>query len=489
MKTSYSTTTSNNSNPTLENLLQLYRATTGRPADSHRAITGSASSRQYYHIYGPTPLVGAIGNNVTENRAFLHIDSVLHEHGVNVPRVVAVSDDNICYLQDDLGDMSLFDVIKRDGFTDSTIRLCRRAIDNLVALQVAGASAVDPTICFPVPAMSGDSIMWDLNYFKYCFLKISGIEIDEPRLELDFKKLATQIEQAAPQLFIHRDFQSRNILIHDNDTWIIDFQGGRRGPALYDIVSFLWQARAGVPDDVKARLLDYYIDVLCRHVSVSPERLTAATPHIIIFRTLQVLGAYGFRGIIEQKQRFVTYIPQALSCLADTLRQLDGSYPYIRSVIDAVTPRFNHLAPPTPPLEKPTLSVSVYSFSYKKGIPTDESGNGGGFVFDCRAVHNPGRYEQYRSLTGEDQPVIDFLERDGEITTFLSHCKSLVDTSVERYIKRGFTHLSVSFGCTGGRHRSVYSARHMADHLAQKYGIHVNLMHREQGITREYNPS
>lgn len=486
MKTSYSTTI-NNTSPSLNDLYQLYWLSTGQYPESYRTITGSASRRQYFHLDGTAPLVGVIGSDLAENQAFIHIATVLKNHGVNVPGIIAESADHICYLQDDLGDISLYDIIRRDGFTDPTIRLCQRAIDNLVALQTAGATGVDPTVCFPVPSMSGDSILWDLNYFKYCFLKISGIEIDEPRLEMDFKKLATEIENAVPQVFIHRDFQSRNILIHNNDTWIIDFQGGRRGPALYDIVSFLWQARAGFPDNIRSQLLSYYTDVLCRHIKVSRDCLTDKLPHIIIFRMLQVLGAYGFRGLIEQKQRFITYIPQALTCIADTLRQLNGTYPYLQSVINDVIPRFSSSSSVSTQ-EKPTLTVSVYSFSYKKGIPVDDSGNGGGFVFDCRAIHNPGRYEQYRNLTGEDIPVIEFLEYNGEITTFLGHCKSLVDASVERYIRRGFTHLSVSFGCTGGQHRSVYSARHMADHLAEKFGIHVILEHREQHITREYNP-
>ncbi len=137
----------------------------------------------------------------------------------------------------------------------------------------------------------------------------------------------------------------------------------------------------------------------------------------------------------------------------------------------------------TNPSSATALVVRVFSFSYKKGIPADESGNGGGYVFDCRSTHNPGRYEPYKLLTGLDQPVIDFLEQDGEILTFLEHVYALADTHVVRYIERGFTSLMFSFGCTGGQHRSVYSAQHLAEHLHEKFGVEVQLVHREQQIS------
>lgn len=486
MKTNYSTK-SNSEPASPDDLIELYKSSTGCESTSMRAITGSASRRRYYHIDGPEKRVGVIGSDLTENRAFLHIAEKLKLHGVNVPHITACSQNEMLYLQDDLGDESLYDVICQQGFSPATVDLCRKSINQLVMLQKAGDESVDFTKCFPVAEMSHESIMWDLNYFKYCFLKTVGIEIDEPRLEKEFNKLALVIETAHPRVFIHRDFQSRNILIHDNDTWIIDFQGGRRGPALYDIVSFLWQARAGFPENIKNELLDYYIATLRReYPETSAAELKSQLSHIVIFRTLQVLGAYGFRGLIEQKRRFYSYIPQAIDNLNQVLHKVPGCYPYIESLAVILAQQFR--PDDTPKLRSNSpLTVKVYSFSYKKGIPADDSGNGGGFVFNCRAIHNPGRYEQYKQLTGDDLPVIEFLEYDGEITIFLDHCKSLVDASVERYIKRGFTNLMVSFGCTGGQHRSVYSATHMAEHLATKYGIHVILEHREQGKYKEFN--
>ncbi len=486
MKTNYSTKNSNET-PSTDDLLELYRTSTGCEPISMRAITGSASRRRYYHMDGPEKIVGVIGSDIVENRAFLHIAQTLKQHGVNVPCVTACSHDEMVYLQEDLGDRSLYDVICEDGFSTSTVDLCRKSIDQLVKLQKAGGDNIDFSKCFPVAEMSRESIMWDLNYFKYCFLKIVGIEIDEPRLEKEFDLLAEVIETSQPRVFIHRDFQSRNILIHHNDAWLIDFQGGRRGPALYDIVSFLWQARAGFPEEIKKELLDYYINILCsQYPAASAAGLYSQLPHVLLFRTMQVLGAYGFRGLIERKRRFYSYIPQAIDNLKQALLQTKDRYPYLESLAEMLSQQFSPDVTSTAHCNSP-LTVKVFSFSYKKGIPADDSGNGGGFVFDCRAIHNPGRYEQYKQLTGDDLPVIEFLEYDGEITTFLDHCKSLVDASVERYIKRGFTNLMVSFGCTGGQHRSVYSATHMAEHLATKYGIHVILEHREQGKYKEFN--
>ncbi len=471
----------------LDALLALYLETTGSSATDIVGITGSASQRHYYHISGSIPLVGTIGNEIIENEAFFHIGKVLADNNVNVPRLVAVSDDRSVYLQEDLGNITLYDLISGNGFTPDVIELCRRAIDQLVRLQLAGVRHIDTSFCHPVPAMSGESIMWDLNYFKYCFLKNQISDIDEPRLEHEFRHLTRFVEESTPRLFIHRDFQSRNIIIHSDDAWIIDFQGGRLGPALYDIVSFLWQARTNFPDNVRNQLLRYYIKCLSSHIRFPSDNLDSQLDHIIIFRMLQVLGAYGFRGLVQRKQHFITFIPQALKCLLERLENCGNELPYLSHVIGTLSHSAKHITSISAS-SKPALTVTVYSFSYKKGIPSDDSGNGGGFVFDCRAIHNPGRYDRYRQLTGDDIPVIEFLEHDGEITHFLNHCIALVDTSVRCYISRGFTSLSIAFGCTGGQHRSVYAATHMAAHISHRYGIHVRLIHREQDIIKEFNP-
>ena len=279
---------------------------------------------------------------------------------------------------------------------------------------------------------------------------------------------------------MYRDFNARNVMIRDGKPCFIDFQGGMRGPIYYDVASFVWQARARYSDALKMKMVDAYLEALSAYIDIDRNTFLAELRPFVLFRTLQLLGAYGFRGLVEQKARFVVSIPDALSSLAGQLEHPLEGYPYLTSVLKELSalPRFagNRNA-------DGRLEVKVYSFSYKKGIPQDLSGNGGGYVFDCRSTHNPGRYEPYRRLTGRDEAVIRFLEDDGEITGFLQNVYGLIDPHLETYLSRGFTNLMVSFGCTGGQHRSVYCAEHLARHISGKYPeVRVRLIHREQGI-------
>jgi hypothetical protein len=291
---------------------------------------------------------------------------------------------------------------------------------------------------------------------------------------------------------MYRDFQSRNVMVvskKNEETgeeelvpYFIDFQGGRRGPVFYDVASFLWQAKANFHNELRIELIEEYLDELKKYVSVDEEEFYETLKHYVLFRTMQVLGAYGFRGYFEKKPHFLQSIPYAIENLRQLLKNAAEDYPYLVEVLHKMTEmkQFKEVG-----VKKP-LVVRVYSFSYKKGIPADASGNGGGFVFDCRAVNNPGKYERYTYYTGMDQPVIQFLEEDGEIFPFLDAAYSLVDASVKRYIDRGFQNLMVSFGCTGGQHRSVYAAEHMAKHINDKFGVEVQLIHREQNMEREF---
>lgn len=465
-----------------EELNQLYTRYTGRPALRIDEMPSSGSNRRYFRLTGDPTLIGVSGESAEENRAFLYMAAHFRSKGLPVPQVVAQSDDSIFYLQEDLGDQLLFNAIEKGRqtgvFDEHEKELLRKTMRLLPVVQFAGAEGMDFSFCYPQSEFNSRSILWDLNYFKYCFLKATGIEFQENKLEDDFQKMTDVLLRSGSATFLYRDFQSRNVMVKDGEPWLIDFQGGRKGPVYYDVASFLWQAKANYPDSLRQELLKEYIDALRRYQPVDESYFYAQLRHFVLFRTLQVLGAYGFRGYFEKKPHFIQSVPFAIENLRRLLQEPYPEYPYLCDVLRRLT----ELKQFTDDLQKRRLVVKVTSFAYKKGIPEDPSGNGGGYVFDCRAVNNPGKYERYKPFTGLDEPVIRFLEEDGEITQFLTHVYALVDASAKRYMERGFTSLSVCFGCTGGQHRSVYSAQHLAEHLNQQFGIQVNLVHREQNI-------
>ena len=423
------------------------------------------------------------GTNRDENRAFIYMSRHFAALGLPVPKVLWVSEDEMSYTQEDLGDTLLFDSI--------TPILLERAIRALAHIQIEGAKDFDWSVCFPVPTMDERSIRWDLNYFKYCFLKGTKIEFSEPKLEDDFDALVQKLTANANiNTFLYRDCQSRNIMIKDGQPYFIDFQGGRRGPTQYDVASLLWQAKANIAPALREQMIDAYLDELKKlQPDLNEHEWRTALPHFVLFRTLQVLGAYGYRGYFERKQHFLESIPNALR----NLKEIFTQNPILQQEYPTLFLLSNQLSIPTvdrrstdSQSQREALVVTIYSFSFKRGIPVDESGNGGGYVFDCRSTHNPGKYEEYKHLTGLDQPVIDFLEQDGEILTFLESVDKLIDHHVERFLERGFTHLQVSFGCTGGQHRSVYCAEHLAKHLKEKYDVQIELNHRERGIVKTF---
>lgn len=470
-------------------LRTLYKEHTGHEATEVDELPSSGSNRRYFRLSSPEGgrLIGVMGTIVQENDAFLHFDEHFASKGLPVPRVVAVSPDRMTYLQTDLGDTLLFQAIEKGRltrvFSPEERELLVKTIRLLPDFQFAGADGLDFTKCYPASDFDRRSIMWDLNYFKYCFLKATGLEFEEDRLEDDFCRMADVLMTSDANTFMYRDFQSRNVMVADGQPWFIDFQGGRRGPFYYDVASFLWQAKANFPDSLRHELILEYIDSLRRYRNIDTARFLHTLRHFVLFRTLQVLGAYGFRGYFEKKPHFMQSVPFAIANLRALLHEPFEEYPYLTSLLD----RLVNMKQFTDGLQKRQLTVRVLSFAYKKGIPADPTGNGGGFVFDCRAVNNPGKYERYKPFTGLDRQVIEFLETDGEILTFLDHCYALVDASVARYIERGFTNLSVAFGCTGGQHRSVYCAQHMAQHINKRFNVKVELLHREQDIEQLFN--
>ena len=516
----------------LESLFEQY---SGAAPVSVVPLTGSASHRRYYRLTGADgrTLIGVEGTDADENRAFLTIDRHFASKGIRVPQVLA--EDGLCYLQEDLGSTILYDALadgrSRGAYSLDEVALLRKTMAALPKIQVEGAQGLDFSVCYPQPSFDGRMVDFDLNYFKYDYLKLTGLEFNEVRLQDDFDRFKADLLAEPSDTFLYRDFNARNVMLVGGEPWFIDFQGGRRGPIYYDVASFLWQARARYPETLREELLQVYLEALRAYGPVDETHFRARLRLFILFRMLQVLGCYGYRGLWERKQAFIDSIPPALEIVRNLLPFKD--YPYLTEVLAGLCggvlspegiffPKPSAIkdcsVPPTAsggPLEglasgapenlpifgvvrprvatglgKNTpssgtpLTVTVYSFSFKKGIPEDTSGNGGGYVFDCRSVHNPGKYERFKQLTGLDAPVIEFLEQDGEILRFLDHVYSLVDAHVERFLERGFTHLQVSFGCTGGQHRSAYSAQHLAEHLVAKYPLRVHLIHRERGIER-----
>lgn len=468
-------------------LKELYNRVVGVESESVTEMPSSGSNRRYFRLAGERTLIGVVGTCKEENEAFLYMDKHFRAKGLPVPEVYACSDDRMSYVQEDLGDTLLFNAIekgrKTSVFSDEEKRLLAKTIRLLPDIQFAGADGMDFSYCYPASEFDSRSIMWDLNYFKYCFLKATGLEFLEDKLEDDFQKMADVLLRSSSATFMYRDFQSRNVMIKDGQPWFIDFQGGRKGPFYYDVASFLWQAKANLPDSLRKELVKEYIAALRKYQPVDEAYFYAQLRHFVLFRTLQVLGAYGFRGYFEKKPHFIQSVPFAIENLRNLLKEPYPEYPYLSKVLKDLV----NMKQFSDDLQKRMLTVRVMSFAYKKGIPNDATGNGGGFVFDCRAVNNPGKYERYKPFTGLDEPVVKFLEEDGEIIEFLKHVYALVDASVKRYVERGFTNLMVCFGCTGGQHRSVYCAQHLAEHINEQFNVKVELVHREQNIEQTFN--
>lgn len=468
-------------------LNRLFEEITGEKVQEITEFPSSGSNRKYFRLKSwHFTRIGVWGASPEENRAFVYLSAHLRKQGLPVPEVYEHTDDYMYYVQEDLGDTLLFDALeggrKSGEFSRQECLFLQQAIRLLPVLQFKGAENLDFSRCYPRPEFDRRSVFWDLNYFKYCFLKATGIEFSEDKLEDDFDKLADTLLEEPFHTFMYRDFQARNVMLKEGTPFFIDFQGGRKGPLYYDVASFLWQAKANYPEKLRAALLDDYLEALQAFMPVDSEAFKKRLRYFVLFRSLQVLGAYGFRGYFEKKRHFLESVPFAISNLRNLLEEGFPEYPYLDKTLRDLCDRDENVGKK----EEHGLTVQVYSFSYRKGIPEDFSGNGGGFVFDCRAIHNPGKYEAYKCLTGLDEPVIRFLEEDGEVLRFMESVYALVDASVERYRQRGFTSLMVCFGCTGGQHRSVYCAQHLAEYVYRKWGVNVHLLHREREIEQQF---
>jgi aminoglycoside/choline kinase family phosphotransferase len=482
-----------------DELSSLYQQYTGTKPTSIVQLPGSGSQRTYYRLFGfNTTVIGAVNYDIAENKAFFSFTNHFRKMGLPVPELLMVSGNMEMYLLEDLGDTNLFQVLQEKqemtGLNEDVKQLYKQVLNILPEFQITAAKDLDFSVCYPRQAFDLQSMKWDLNYFKYYFLRLAGVPFSEQALEDDFNKLCGHLLEAGVQNFLYRDFQSRNIMINNGKPWFIDYQGGRKGALQYDVASLLYDAKADLKPETRAYFLGLYLNQVEKQYQVDPQRFLFYYPGFILIRILQALGAYGFRGYFEKKEHFLKSIPYALDNLRllrnepfspdlpelfktiDQMTDPDGQYyKYLLKISgsNAKTRSGNEES-------KALLTIRINSFSYRRGIPEDETGNGGGFVFDCRALPNPGRFEIYRSKTGKDKEVIDFLKDDHSVLMFNEQVSTMVDQSIRNYSARGFQNLMVSFGCTGGRHRSVYCAEQLAAFLAGKSGIRLIVRHMEQ---------
>ena len=469
---------------TEQKLIQLFGKRFSEEVTSLEMLPPSGSYREYIRLKSMHfNAIGTWNEDTKENNAFVGFSRHLRASGINVPDIYEYDAQACIYLQEDLGDETLFsylsEIRSEKGFSSEIIDAYRKVVRVLPVIQVTAGKAIDFSYCYPRKAFDRQSMMWDLNYFKYYFLKLAKVSFDEQALEDDYAAFCDYLLKAESDFFMMRDFQSRNIMLRHGEPWFIDYQGGRRGALQYDLASLLYDAKADIPHQVRELLVEEYLDHLTEVHPVDRVEFKQYFYAYVLIRMMQAMGAYGFRGFYEKKTHFLKSIPFALENLNVVMKKIDipiqltELYTVLNSLSESEI--LKNIA-----VKETELTVSITSFSYKKGIPADPSGNGGGFVFDCRALPNPGRLPEFQRHTGKDPEVISYLEAYPEVQDFLNASFQLVDHSVSGYLNRKFSHLSVQFGCTGGQHRSVYSAERMAAHLKEKFPVRIVLHHREQ---------
>jgi len=467
-----------------EKITALYESWAGESVTSILPLTRTASNRSYFRITSANKkAIGTYGPDAKENTAFVSFTKTFYQKGLPVPELYAEDLSQKIYIQEDLGATTLYRFLleNKGDFSELLMETYKKVLAGLARIQVEGTRDLDYSVAYPRPDFDRQSMQWDLNGFKYFFLKLAGITFDEQALENDFNTLTEFLLSAERQYFMYRDFQARNIMLKNGEPYFIDYQGGRRGALHYDPASLLFQPKAEIPFAIREALVAYYLEVIAEMIPVDREKFMDHFYGYVLIRRIQAFGTYGQRGLHERLEYFVNSLPLALQDIKWVLdnKELPIELPELFRVLRAAIddPRFQ---PAETKPDNKFLTVRVNSFSYKFGHPQDPSGHGGGFVFDCRFINNPGRYEPCKKLTGRDEPVITFLKENSNMADYLHNIYHIVDEAVENYIERKFTNLMVSFGCTGGQHRSVYAADMLAAHLEQKYGVKVELSHIRQ---------
>ena len=471
-------------------LSALFERRFGSPASVQplRGELGGSGRRIFRLTSGKISAIGILYNVREENVAFLDFSKHFRRHGLPVPEIYAQDLDQGAYLEEDLGDTTLFEFLSANragkDIAAPVIEAYRKVVAVLPRFQVEAGRDLDYSVCYPRSSFDHQSIAWDLNYFKYYFLRLAGIPFNEQALEDDFGRL-TQFLLAAPRdYFLYRDVQSRNIMLREGRPWFLDYQGGRKGALQYDIASLLFDSKADLPPELRSELLEEYLQRLSAFVDLDRAAFMHYYYAYVYVRLMQAMGAYGFRGFYEHKLHFLQSVPYALKSLRWLLEHAEVpiALPTLMDAFRAMvaSEKLRSLPSESEPVSQPdALTVRIFSFSFHKGLPNDESGNGGGFVFDTRSLPNPGREERYKPFTGKDSPVIEYLTREESVRQFFATAAALVDSSLSNYQSRGFKNLMVSFGCTGGQHRSVYLAEELARHLRARNGVNVLVRHLE----------
>lgn len=467
----------------LADIESLYKRHFKQGVDRIEKIPQSGSDRIYFRIYSSNKTcIATYNNNLKETRAFVNFSKHFKEKKLAVPEIFVVNESETVYLQEDFGNENLLNRLEEKGYCKEVLELFQKSLEQLAKIQIKGDDGFNYTQCLTAKEFGKQTILSDLLYFKYYFLDTLQLPYDKELMLDDFEALSTYLSKTEHKYFMFRDFQSRNILIKNEEVFFIDYQGGMKGALQYDVASLLWQAKANLSEHWKDDLLKYYMNEVDKYLAVPLDRITFNSQYngYVLIRLLQVLGAYGFRGLFERKAHFLSSIPLALKNLKFFIEH---------KRVGIITPEFDRILKivvSDEMIEKFTpliansdtaLKISINSFSYKKGIPADDSDNGGGFVFDMRGILNPGRYDEYKKLSGLDKPVQDFLEQRTRMNKFLNSVWDLIDITVEDYFKRDFQHLQINFGCTGGQHRSVFAAEQTARHVRNKYKLKVELQH------------
>jgi aminoglycoside/choline kinase family phosphotransferase len=467
----------------MEVLQQLFERHFRSPAARMQPLQGElgGSGRKIIRLSGEkSSAIGILYGVREENLAFLEFSRHFRRHGLPVPEIYAEDLSHGAYLEEDLGDTTLFEFLSEnrsvENISPPAVEAYRKVVAVLPRFQIEAGRDLNYKVCYPRASFDRQSIAWDLNYFKYYFLRLAGIPFNEQALEDDFGRLTKFLLTAGRDYFLYRDFQSRNVMWRDGQPFFLDYQGGRKGALQYDIASLLYDAKADLPPELRQELLDHYLDRVAGLIELSREGFMQHYYAYVYVRIMQALGAYGFRGFYERKAHFLQSVPYALKNLRWLLHnvELPIALPTLTDAFRSMlaSEKLESLAP-----EPDHLVVRIFSFSFHRGLPHDETGHGGGFVFDGRSLPNPGREERFKTLTGNDAPVIEYLDRQESVHQFLASTASLVEASVSDYQRRGFKNLMVSFGCTGGQHRSVYLAEQLAKRLRGRNGVEVVVRH------------